>query len=273
MLSRRLREACLALLLCLSGATVASATPPRAAATPPRGKRVERVERLTPAQRAAKARAARLGLGTRRAAARLLAGKVEPAWVRAAGSAAPPSVLRQPLAKGWFVRGFGSGAGGYHQAIDIAGQIGWPVRAAASGIVAYAGDEISGYGNMVILVHGGGFITTYAHNSKNRVIPGQLVQRGDIIAEVGSTGRSKGPHVHFELLFNGENCNPAPLFRPGLRRRDGALVPTPKAAWKKANKRPKVITCHPRKHHPNRNPKLEHEEPEDADERTPAQRR
>jgi murein DD-endopeptidase MepM/ murein hydrolase activator NlpD len=196
-------------------------------------------------------RAERLGLGTLRAAGKLLAGKPDESWVRAAGGGSSlPGTLKVPVAKGWFVRGFGSGAGGYHQAMDIGGVPGWNVRAAASGLVAYADDGVTGYGNLVMIVHPGGWVTSYAHNQKNRVVPGQKVNGGEVIAELGSTGRSKGPHSHFELLFDGENCDPAPLLRPFVRHKNGTSIHVTRAVWKQARKRPRAVACHPRKHHP-----------------------
>jgi murein DD-endopeptidase MepM/ murein hydrolase activator NlpD len=201
--------------------------------------------------RAATLRAARLGLGDMKAAGKLLAGRAEAAWVRAAGPGNTlTGTLRLPVTKGHVARGFGSGKGGYHQAVDIVGEPGTKVFAAAPGIVAYADNGVSGYGNMIILVHPGGQITTYAHNQKNLVVAGQRVVRGALIARLGSTGRSKGPHVHFELLFNGENCDPMPLFRPAARRRNGELASDVMSLWKQANKRPKSVRCNPRKHHP-----------------------
>jgi murein DD-endopeptidase MepM/ murein hydrolase activator NlpD len=191
-----------------------------ASAAPVRSKRKNATSEQLPASSRqarspspAQLRAERLGLGTRRAAGELLAGRVAENWLRSTGDTKPPSTLKFPVAKGWFVRGFGSGAGGYHQAMDIGGAIGSNVRAAASGLVGYAGNELSGYGNLVILIHTGGFVTTYAHNSKNRVVAGQRVERGQVIAELGSTGKSRGPHVHFEFLHAGQNCDPAGLFR------------------------------------------------------------
>jgi len=196
-------------------------------------------------------RAARLGLGTRPAAGQLLAGRAEPAWIRAAGDAERlPGTLKMPVARGWFVRGFGSGEGGYHQAMDIGGEVGWNVRAAAPGLVGYAGNEVNGYGNLVIVIHPGGWITIYAHNEKNRVSAGQRVDRGTVLASLGSTGRSKGPHVHFELLFDGENCDPGPLLRPGVPRRIGKMVAYEKLTWRHPDKRPRGIACHARRHHP-----------------------
>jgi murein DD-endopeptidase MepM/ murein hydrolase activator NlpD len=218
--------------------------------------------------RKARERAERLGLGTNKAAGQLLRGHPEPAWVRAAGGGAKlPGTLRFPVTRGWFVRGFGSGAGGYHQAMDIGGEVGWNVRAAASGMVAYASDGINGYGNFVMIVHPGGWVTTYAHNSKNLVVPGQKVSAGQVVALLGSTGRSKGPHVHFELLYDGENCDPGPLFRPFVPHRSGKHAQLPRATWSSAKQRPRAVTCHTRKHHPGRSGEASEEasdeEPED----------
>jgi len=199
----------------------------------------------------AELRAVRLGLGDLKAAGKLLAGRPEPHWVRATGAGESlPGTLRFPVGKGYVTRGFGSGKGGYHQAVDIGGEQGSKVRAAAEGLVGYASGGVSGYGNLVILVHAGGAITTYAHNQKNLAVAGQKVSKGAVIALLGSTGRSKGPHVHFELLFQGKNCDPMPLFRPAAKRKDGAPAAPGLSNWKQANKRPKSIRCAPRKHHP-----------------------
>ena len=213
-----------------------------------RGGRVRR--QLSGLQRRALALAQRLGLGTRQAASALLRGRVERRWVHAAGGDRLPGHLRWPVTNGWFVRGYGSGEGGYHLAVDIMGRIGWNVRAAAPGIVGYAGNEVPGYGNMVILIHPGGWVTMYAHNSANSVVAGQRVPRGGIIGEVGSTGISRGPHVHFELIFDGKNCDPAMLFRPGIRHRDGHLSPIPRVDWVRPEALPERVRCAPRRRHP-----------------------
>ncbi len=214
-----------------------------------RGGRVTR--QLSGLQRRALALAQRLGLGTRQTASALLHGRVEPRWARAAGGVdRMPGHLRWPVSNGWFVRGYGSGEGGYHLAVDIMGRIGWNVRAAAPGIVGYAGNEVRGYGNIVLLIHPGGWVTMYAHNSANSVVAGQRVPRGGIIAEVGSTGISRGPHVHFELMYDGQNCDPAVLFRPGIRHRDGHLSPLPRIDWVRPDDEPEPMRCHRRMHHP-----------------------
>jgi murein DD-endopeptidase MepM/ murein hydrolase activator NlpD len=200
------------------------------------------------AHQRARLRAQRLGLGTRAAASALLRGMPEARWVSAAGGAKDrlPGTLRWPVTKGWFVRGFGSGDDGHHLAVDIAGNTGWNVRAAADGIVGYADDGVKGYGNLIMLVHSGGLVTLYGHNSKLKVVPGQLVARGDVISEVGSTGISRGPHVHFEMMYRGEMCDPLSLFRPGVRHHDGHTSPLPKAIWRRPDKRPSAVECRPR---------------------------
>ena len=207
--------------------------------------------RRSPRTERAQRTARKLGLGTRRVARQLLRGRVKPRWIRAAGSTRRlVGTLRWPVAKGWFVRGYGSGEGGYHLAVDIMGKIGWNVRAAAPGIVAYSGSELRGYGNVVMVIHPGGWVTMYAHNSVNFVSAGEPVTRGTILAEVGSTGISRGPHVHFELMHRNKNCDPGPLFRPGIRHRSGKRSRVKKVTWRNPKKRPRAIRCHRRRRHP-----------------------
>lgn len=203
-----------------------------------------------PHQKRALAKAELLGLGTRRTAGQLLAGRVDERWIRAAGKGKLPGTLRWPVTNGWFTRGFGSGMQGYHQAVDIMGEVGWNVRAAARGIVAYSGDGVRGYGNMVLMVHPGGWVTMYAHNSANFVVAGERVPRGGILAEVGSTGISRGPHVHFELIHAGHNCDPGPLFRPGIKHRSGKVNRSGQVVWRNPSKRPRSIDCGRRRRHP-----------------------
>ncbi|HJK92711.1 MAG TPA: LysM peptidoglycan-binding domain-containing M23 family metallopeptidase [Polyangiaceae bacterium LLY-WYZ-15_(1-7)] len=205
--------------------------------------------RLTPRQRRAQARARRLGLGTRQVAQRLLHGHVEARWIRAAGGRRLPGTLRWPVTNGRFVRGYGSGEGSYHLAVDITGDIGWNVRAAAPGIVAYSGDEVPGYGHMVLVVHPGGWVTMYAHNSINFVVAGETVPRGAVLAELGSTGISRGPHVHFEFIHDGKNCDPATLFRPGVRHAS-RLARIPREVWRDPDEPPEGVRCARRRRHP-----------------------
>lgn len=95
-----------------------------------------------------------------------------------------------------------------HSGMDFAGTEGEPVEAVAAGVVTWAGDR-SGYGNLVEIDHGNGYATRYGHNETILVHVGQIVKKGEQIALMGSTGRSTGPHVHFEVLYNGVAVNPA----------------------------------------------------------------
>lgn len=95
-----------------------------------------------------------------------------------------------------------------HKGIDIAAPVGTPVRAPARGIVRYAGWKSGGYGNTVELAHGYGYVTRFAHLSKIRVRVGQVLERGDILGEVGATGLVSGPHLHYEVMVNGRQVDP-----------------------------------------------------------------
>ena len=96
----------------------------------------------------------------------------------------------------------------FHQGIDIAAEMGTPIVATADGVVTAAGWN-GGYGNMVDIDHGSGIVTRYGHASAVAVSVGQQVRRGEVIASVGSTGRSTGPHVHYEVRVDGQPVNPA----------------------------------------------------------------
>lgn len=115
--------------------------------------------------------------------------------------------------RGWVTSPFGSrispitGKIQFHEGMDIAAQIGTPVFAPADGVVIKAGFEAS-YGDMVELSHGYGLKTVFGHNSRLNVKSGQHVKRGDIIAYVGETGSSTGPHLHYEVRVNGLPVNP-----------------------------------------------------------------
>lgn len=97
----------------------------------------------------------------------------------------------------------------YHKAVDIANGIGTPILAADSGTVTVAGwPDNTGYGNRVLIDHGNGYVTLYAHMSRIDVVAGQTVKRGDQVGAMGSTGRSTGPHLHFEIRAAGALQNP-----------------------------------------------------------------
>ncbi|CAN5641526.1 M23 family metallopeptidase [soil metagenome] len=120
---------------------------------------------------------------------------------------------RYPVANGYITSGFGGRAdpfgGGrqHHNGIDFHARVGDPVLTVADGVVSYSGVR-SGYGNVVEVDHGNGYVTRYAHNSRNVVKVGDLVRIGQQIARAGSTGRSTAPHVHFEVWENGRVVNP-----------------------------------------------------------------
>jgi hypothetical protein len=95
----------------------------------------------------------------------------------------------------------------FHKGLDFASKAGSDVVAVAAGIVTFAGQR-AGYGSLVEVSHGNGYVTRYGHNEKTLVQVGQTVNRGETLALMGSTGRSTGPHVHFEVLRNGRQVNP-----------------------------------------------------------------
>lgn len=206
----------------------------------------------------ARKRAADLGLGTKIAAGRLLAGLVDQPWIDAASRYySPQETLQWPARDGWFSRGYGSGENGYHRAFDIMGPMGLDVLAAAPGIVGYVGNSLSGYGNLIIIVHPRGWVTAYGHNQHMHVIPGEYVNRGQVIASMGSTGRSTGPHLHFEFIVRGKNCDPAALFRPAVMHPNGKHSSIKQARWPlNSESRPKDIRCGVRMRHPITNEKV-----------------
>jgi murein DD-endopeptidase MepM/ murein hydrolase activator NlpD len=109
---------------------------------------------------------------------------------------------------------FGNRGSEHHDGIDLRASTGTPVFAAYDGKVIYAGSKISGYGRMIVIRHEGKLSTIYAHNSKLYVHPGQIVRRGQTIASSGNTGRSSGPHVHFEVREGVTAINPLLLLPP-----------------------------------------------------------
>ena len=105
-----------------------------------------------------------------------------------------------------------SGEGAFHTGVDISSQYGDAVRVAADGVVIEAGSR-AGYGRMVIVDHGLGLTTWYGHLSSFNVMPGEQLKRGDTIGNVGVSGRSTGPHVHYEVRINGAPINPMRYLR------------------------------------------------------------
>ena len=127
---------------------------------------------------------------------------------------------RMPILNSYITSGFGGradpmgGGSQYHKGIDFEADVGDPVLTVADGVVAFAGVK-SGYGNVVDVDHGNGYVTRYAHNSRLVVRVGDLVRVGQEIAKAGSTGRSTGAHVHFEVWENGRVVNPRKFLGEG----------------------------------------------------------
>lgn len=119
----------------------------------------------------------------------------------------------RPVAKGWTSSLYGyrtdpfTGRKALHRGMDFAGKPGTEVTAVAAGMVTRA-DKDGGYGNIVEIRHTDGYTTRYAHNQTNLVKPGDMVSKGQAIALLGTTGRSNGPHVHFEVRRNGQTLDP-----------------------------------------------------------------
>ncbi|MBT8421524.1 MAG: peptidoglycan DD-metalloendopeptidase family protein [Gammaproteobacteria bacterium] len=124
----------------------------------------------------------------------------------------------RPVRKGWQSSYFGkrsdplTGKSSWHKGVDFAGKRGDDIIAVSDGVVTFSGDRY-GYGNLVEVRHGNGYVTRYAHNQQNLVAVGDVVTQGQTIALIGSTGRSTGPHVHFEVHRNGQAVDPAKYIR------------------------------------------------------------
>ncbi|WP_028916442.1 M23 family metallopeptidase [Pseudoxanthomonas sp. J35] len=128
--------------------------------------------------------------------------------------------VRSPVRRSYITSGFGNRADPFgrgramHKGIDFHANVGDPVLAVADGVVSFAGAR-SGYGNTVEVDHGNGYVTRYAHNSRLSVKVGDLVRAGEQVAKAGSTGRSTGAHVHFEVWENGRVVNPRKFLADG----------------------------------------------------------
>ena len=173
-------------------------------------------------------RAREFGLGTPRASS-LLQGKAIPReWVHAVEGVAK-NTLRWPVDEGRFWRPYGNlvhrGRRRLHKGVDIGAPAGTIIRSVNDGLVGYSDNKISGYGNMMIIVHADSSVAFYAHCKANYVFAGQMVRRGQPIGEVGATGLAYGAHLHFELRVNGKAIDPMPLF---------VEIPE-KALWRRRN--------------------------------------
>ncbi len=123
-------------------------------------------------------------------------------------------IAGKPVRKGWMSSSFGrrtdpfTGRPAWHKGVDFAGKAGSDVVAVGSGVVTWAGRR-SGFGLLVEINHGNGYVTRYAHNKEVLVKVGDIVNKGQTVSLMGSSGRSTGPHVHFEVLVNGRPVNPS----------------------------------------------------------------
>ena len=104
---------------------------------------------------------------------------------------------------------FGPRGRKHHDGIDIPAPRGTPIISVDDGVVIYSDNGIRGYGNMIVIAHGEDIFTVYAHNRKNKVEKGDRVKKGEVIAEIGNTGRSTGPHLHFEIRVKNKVKNPS----------------------------------------------------------------
>lgn len=149
------------------------------------------------------------------------------AWIASdASEPTPPPVslpLDRPVDSFRYTSSFGTrldpfrGNTSFHPGIDLAAPVGTPVHATAEARVTRAAFA-SGYGKLVVLDHGGGIETRYGHLSQIAVKVGQRVHRGDVIGRVGSTGRSTGSHLHYEIRLSSQAINPLPFLAPGDER-------------------------------------------------------
>lgn len=167
-----------------------------------------------------------LGLGHRWTARWLMHKRPFEEWLAAVEHLDPRGRLTFPVPGGRMGRGFGRNRRGSvrhrrHNGVDIGAPEGHPIVAARDGLVAYAGNELTGYGNVVILLHHEGYSTMYAHCRDTTVFAGQYVGRGQTIGHVGDTGFAWAPHLHFEWRQRGWVRDPARHFLPD----DAPLLP------------------------------------------------
>lgn len=128
----------------------------------------------------------------------------------------------RPIRTGWMSSRYGlrndpfTGRVAQHNGVDFAGPEGSEIISVAAGVVTWSGERY-GYGTMVEVSHGGGYMTRYAHNRENRVKVGDIIKKGQVIALMGSSGRSTGPHVHFEVYKHGRPVDPATYIHRAAR--------------------------------------------------------
>lgn len=158
-----------------------------------------------------------IGLGMTETVGHLLRAAPKPAWREAAGPSSYPKDMLWPVPGGRLWRRFGyvrhgEFASKLHRGIDIGAPVGTPLLAVNDGVVAYSDNRVSGYGNLLVIVHVDGSVTFSAHCQAIFVFSGQRVRRGQIVGEVGETGLARGAHVHFEYQTHGEPVDPIELF-------------------------------------------------------------
>ena len=128
----------------------------------------------------------------------------------------------RPISRGWMSSAFGrrkdpfNGRTVWHEGVDFAGKEGSDIVAVAGGVVIWSGER-QGYGEMIEVSHGSGYSTRYAHNKENLVTVGDIIKKGQVIALMGSSGRSTGPHVHYEVYKHGRPVDPATYVRRNRR--------------------------------------------------------
>lgn len=177
-------------------------------------------ERLVPTPTGPEAEyASRLGLGLRATAMQIMHHRPFPEWVNEVAADDDRDAMTFPVLEGHLGRGFGHTRRGAlasrrHLGVDIGAPEGSPILAARGGLVAYSDNGVTGYGNIVILLHRDGYSTLYAHCRRTLVFAGQRVERGQPIAEVGQTGFAPAPHLHFEWRQRGWARDPTRRFLP-----------------------------------------------------------
>jgi len=124
-----------------------------------------------------------------------------------------------------------------HDGVDLSGDRGLPVFAAAKGVVTEVVRSREGYGNFILIDHGFGYRTRYAHLDAVVVSKGQTVERGEQIATLGNTGRSNGPHLHYEVIYRGKHVNPLNYFSDDISKEEYASIIKLKVVPKKGRKR------------------------------------